>query len=475
MFKCFVDVRGRGEYLPVEESPTVSVVAADPYRLKVVMPSDAVAGAPTWCLVRAEDRFGNPTPRFQGTVALTAREPDVSLPQPHAFGDRDRGAYRFEGVRFSRPGVHSLEARLRGGTQDRFRAASNPVQVARTRPERLLLWGDLHGHTIFSDGRGTVEEFYDVAQRVVGLDFCAVTDHGFELLDAMWEHTKAVTNQRNQPGAFVTFHGYEWSGATPDGGDHNVYFLEDDPPIYRSALALGGDRRNLWVYQGTERIKTVAELMGRLAGHLSDKNVFVIPHFGGRRGNPRWHDARVQRLIEVFSDHRRSEDWAATFLAAGHRVGIMASSDNHYGNPGYGYLTLLHDWDRQEIGTSAVAVYAEAHTREAIFHALYDRRCYATTGERIILDVRAGAHPMGSEVQARRAPEITVRAAGTATIARVEFCRDGQVVHRERPAARVVASAWRDPAFRPDRPSFYHVRVVQVNGELAVSSPLWIN
>lgn len=26
------------------------------------------------------------------------------------------------------------------------------------------------------------------------------------------------------------------------------------------------------------------------------------------------------------------------FLKEGHRLGIMASTDNHYGNPGYGYL-----------------------------------------------------------------------------------------------------------------------------------------
>ena len=98
----------------------------------------------------------------------------------------------------------------------------------------MLLWGDLHGHTLNSDGRGTVEQFYDYAENVAGLDFCAVTDHAFEVLDHMWAHSKKVTNAVYQPGKFVTFQAYEWSGQTDVGGDHNVFFLEDDPPIYRS-------------------------------------------------------------------------------------------------------------------------------------------------------------------------------------------------------------------------------------------------
>lgn len=50
--KCYVDVLGKGEYLPVEAMPTIEVVAAAPHRLHTVMPSDAVIGEPTWCLVR---------------------------------------------------------------------------------------------------------------------------------------------------------------------------------------------------------------------------------------------------------------------------------------------------------------------------------------------------------------------------------------------------------------------------------------
>ena len=466
-FKCFVDARGQGEYLPLANSPTIQVVADAPHRLQVIMPSQATAGQATWCLVRVEDRYGNPAPGYRGTVRLVSRAGMAELPESASFAESDQGVRRIDGIRFRTPGIHTIEV-----TDGAHRGVSNPIRVTRTPPKMRLLWGDLHGHTLFSDGRGTVEQYYDYAQRVAGLDFCAVSDHAFELLDEMWAHSKAVTNRLNQPGRFVTFNAYEWSGTTDVGGDHNVYFLDDDPPLFRSALMY--DPRNLQMDHGSSKVEHVEELFERLAALLTNKNVLCIPHFGGRRGNPRWHDPRVQRLIEVFSDHRRSQAWADTFLAAGHRVGIMASTDNHFGNPGYGYLKILHDWNKQEIGTSLIAVYAQQHTRESIFHALYDRRTYATTGARIIVDFRIDGRPMGTEFQTDSPPTITLSAIGTAPIDRIEINRNGRVAHVARCRTAKADLDWQDSSPPTNSTVCYYARVVQSDGEEAITSPIWI-
>ena len=47
VFKVYVDPRGDDVYYPLIENPTIEIVAAAPYRLSVVMPSDAVVGEPT--------------------------------------------------------------------------------------------------------------------------------------------------------------------------------------------------------------------------------------------------------------------------------------------------------------------------------------------------------------------------------------------------------------------------------------------
>ncbi|MFH1922417.1 MAG: DUF3604 domain-containing protein, partial [Planctomycetota bacterium] len=332
----------------------------------------------------------------------------------------------------------------------------------------------LHGHTLFSDGRGTVEEYYDFARRFAGLDFCAVSDHAFEVVDEMWEHSKRVTNRRNEPGRFVTINAHEWSGNTNVGGDHNVYFLEDNPPLYRSDNYY--DARNLQMYHGPDpKLAHVTDVFEKIEERLGNKDVFCVPHYGGRRGNPTWHNPKVQRLIEVFSEHRRSEDWATTFLTQGHRLGVIASTDCHYGNPGYGYLKPTYDWDHQEIGMAAVAVCAENRTRESIFHALYDRQVYATSGDRILLDFRSDGHPMGSEYRTNVPPTITVEAAGTAPITRVEIKKESRIVSTFEPGKAAVSVRWRDADFRPGQSSYYYVRVIQDNKEEAISSPIWVN
>ncbi len=470
VFKCYADVEGGGEFLPLARSPAVEIVAAQPHRLNVVAPSDAVTSKPTWFLVRAEDRYGNPAPCYRGTVRLhTPGGPEAKCYAEHTFTADDQGVFRFEDVILAEPGVHTLVA-----SDGRFEARSNPVVAGSDPPEKRLLWGDLHGHTLFSDGRGTVEEYYDFAERVAGLDICAVSDHAFEIVDEMWEHSKEVTNAVYRPGSFVTLQAYEWSGNTNVGGDHNVYFLEDDPPLYRSGNYY--DRRNLQMYHGPKpNVPHVKELFERLAQRLGDRDVLCIPHIGGRRGNPEFHHPDVRRAIEIFSEHRRSEAWAGTFLARGQRLAIMASSDNHYGSPGYGYLRPTGDWSNQEIGMGLIGVYAPERTREAVFRALYDRHVYATSGARIVLQVFADGRPMGSEFRTARAPLISIRAVGTTDIARVEINKNGEVVWATTPNECEVQLEWSDRGFNADDPSLYYVRVVQTDREEAISSPIWVN
>ena len=469
VFKCYVDALGNGDFLPLADNPAVEIVGAEPCRLGIVMPSDVLVGKPAWCIVRAEDRYGNPTGSYRGTARFESTDPDARLPAEYTFTADDRGVHRFEDVEFRTAGTQTLTV-----GDGRLEGAGNPVQITRTRPEHLLLWGDIHGHTLYSDGRGTVEEFYKFGRDVAGLDFCAVTDHAFEVLDEMWIHSKRVTNRFNEPGRFVTFQAFEWSGLTSVGGDHNVYFLEDDPPIYRSP-SYYDPRNSQMVHSPESKVNHVTDLFTRLSERMQNKDIFCIPHYGGRRGNPKWHDPKVQRMIEIFSEHRRSEDWATTFLEKGYRLGVMASTDGHFGNPGYGYLKPSGQWDKQEIGMAALAVYAPERTRKSIFRALYDRRVYATSGDRIILDFRADGKPMGSEIRTAWPPVLTIEAEGTAAIQRVEIKKNSKTVHVHEPEGTKVSVEWRDPDFRTDEACYYYVRVLQADNEEAISSPIWVN
>jgi hypothetical protein len=468
-FKVYVDALADGQYLPIESPPTLNVVAASPGVVNLVMPSDAVVGKPTWVIVRAEDAYGNPTFRFEGSIRLETDAPSARLPASVKFAKEDGGVRRVDGVVFNSAGNFTITA-----STDFGKRTGNPVRVRERRSEYRLLWGDLHGHTIYSDGRGSVTDFYDFAKNTAGLDFCAVTDHAFEVTDEQWADSKKVTNTWNQPGEFVTFQAYEWSGMTNVGGDHNVFFLHDDPPIFRSRSFY--DYRNLEMYHGKQTQRNhIEDLFASLDPLLGERDVFAIPHWGGRRANPNFHHPELQRMIEIFSEHQRSDEWAMPFLSNGYRLGIIASTDGHYGNPGYGFLHPAREGETQKVGLASVAVYAQEQTREGIFRALYDRQVYATSGKRIILWFAVDGHMMGSEYTSKAAPQIAGEVVGTADIERIEINKNSEVVQTIQGTGSSMNFRWTDANFHAGDSAFYFVRVFQADGEEAVSSPVWVS
>lgn len=477
--RVFVDADGTGAFLPLAESPSLRFLGASARELLVTAPTDWVAGEPGWVNVWLDDGLGNPATGYRGTVALSAESAGARLPPPHAFRDEDRSAFRFRGVVFDSPGVHRVVARDSEGRE----ARSNPVVVHAEKPASRTLWGDLHTHTRYSDGRGTPDEMFEFGLRYAALDFCAISDHAFITTDAMWEDIKGAVRRFHRPGEYVTLLGYEWSGPRDVGGDHNVYTAGDDMALVRSYLSYSYS--NLRQYHGPARqAGHVEDLFRVLAANSRGDNLLTIPHYGGRPGNPQWHNGMLQRGIEIFSDHRRSEDWVATFLERGHRVGIVASTDNHSGNAGYGVrrtdVTRGRDgpffsrFSPEERGTALMAVQADGLTRRAVFRAIYDRRTYATTGGRIVLHFAVEGQPMGGEVRAGGPIRVSARFAGTDRVAMVRVVKNGRIAYSADPRSDRAEFEFVDPEGAADG-AYYYLDLVQADGEKAVSSPVWVN
>ncbi len=469
-FRAYADVSGQRVFLPCEPDLSIRIRSLSATDLNIVAPGETTVRHPTSVVVGARDAYGNQCSGYTGQIAFSSTDSEAALPDPYEFSSSDDGHKRFESIRLRSVGYQAVSA-----ADNTSSARSNPIRVdAGGGKNRLLLWGDLHGHSLLSDGRGEPEEYYRFARDVACLDVSALTDHDFLLSDERWDRSKRVTNDFYEPGSFVTLQGYEWSGLRNRGGDHNVYFIDDDPPLYRCNTFY--DKRNQHEYHGpTPRVDHVMLLYRVLLRNHGERSVLAIPHHGGRTADPLWQEPRLQRLVEMFSDHGRFEAWAIDFQKRGHRLGFLGSSDTHIGRPGFSYLPWTVDTKTcRKPGKGLVGIYSLEKTREAVFDALYDRRVYATSGERIVLSVNADGHDMGSEYAAEEPVELRVEVMGTDDIAVVEVFKNNRAVYQVKPAAQSCGFTWTDNNFQGTKRASYFLRVSQVNGGLAVSSPIWV-
>jgi hypothetical protein len=130
-----------------------------------------------------------------------------------------------------------------------------------------------------------------------------------------------------------------------------------------------------------------------------------------------FHSPDLEPVLEIHSGHGTFEWFWRDALQRGYHVGVVAGSDDHMGRPGGSYPGRN---DRRFVYGGLTAIYADELSRRSLFDALQARRCYATTGARILLRVDVDGHVMGSSYSTVNPPTIRFHVAGTAPIERVE-------------------------------------------------------
>ena len=409
-FKLDVDPFGTALYEPVTDL-ALEIIGNTAERLYVVTPSDAVVGEPFRVQVRALDRWGNPDPDFRGTIELA---PDLAagLPERYAFTEDDAGVHWFEGITITVPGI----ARIGVSAEGLGAAVSNPIEVHEANPTYRRYWGDLHGQTEETVGTGTIPGFFEYARDVAGIQVTGHQGNDFQITPELWETLCENVEKYNAPGEFVTLHGYEWSGNTTAGGDHNVYLLHTSTPQRSSHTQIENKRDEDHDRYPITRLHEANR--GR-------DDMLIIPHIGGRRADIQWHEPSLEPAIEIASQWGRFEWFAKEALERGYRVGFTGGSDDHSARQGWSAPTLAH----HGVQGALTAFQAPDLSRESIWNTLKARRFYGTTGPRILIDLDVNGQPIGSEFATADVPVITARVAGTTGIDTIELRRGIETVH----------------------------------------------
>lgn len=479
-----VDSDGTNRFkLHTQRSATLTSLAGAPGEMMLHVPTNAVIGQPVTGTLAIIDREDNPV-RVGTSIRLSIRAGEASLPSSVSL-QRGRGFVTFRLIPKAL-GIIRLHA---DSKKLALSADSNPIRVEKGAPALKIYWGDLHSHTNYSfDGVG--DQAFDYARYISGLDFYARTDHTWVpdhdgtttgLTGANWNAYNTETDKHYEPGRFVTLHGYECSFDIPFGdetntyGHHNIYFRNRPGPLFYPQ----------------------ATTLPKIWAAITAGDALTVPHHTGKFPagivfSPQ--NELFRRNIEIYSGHGLSEaydpdgplafeksdftlpskslnypSYAQDAWKAGLHLSTIASTDDHYSHPGKPH------W-------GAAAVFAKSLTRDGIFDALYNRRTYATTGSRIILEFTLDGEPMGALVPVSSPPTLGILVVGTDVIVSVELLRyapgDGNFAVRKRwrPDALEFTTSFLDTEWRQG--AMYYVRVIQKNtvrgrAVMAWSSPIW--
>jgi hypothetical protein len=371
-FRVLADPFAMYNYVELPVQPFVPIVAGPPVGWKAILPTLRRCGEAFSLGFKGEDAWGNPSDQVEGVFVLRPNLPVAGLPQQIAMR-RGEHAMRVEGLSVGEPADLLIEVLDEDG---RTLCTSNPLRIV-AEADLLPYWCDLHGQSEETIGTNSARELIAFARDRAFLDGMSHQGNDFQITTPFWNELNALTREYNEDGRFIIYPGYEWSGNTGLGGDRNVMFMQEGRQIHRSSHALVDDLAD---------VATDANSADDLFQALQDEDCVVIAHIGGRYADIKMaHDVRIERSVEVHSDWGTFEWLIEDALEQGYRIGIVANSDGHKGRHGashpgaslfgaYGGLTCL-------LGREL--------TRAGLFEALRKRHHYATTGCRMVLDVRA--------------------------------------------------------------------------------------
>jgi uncharacterized protein YdeI (BOF family) len=316
--------------------------------------------------------------------------------------------------------------------------------------------GSLHNHTGLSDGTGTPAAAF-TAGKARGLDFMALADHSQAVDDAGWADTLAQANSYTVNGTFVALRGTEY---TQGSEGHINIFDTVRRPVRSDTTA---------TCTTCDFAPALANLYTWLAQH---------PEAVGQFNHPGWMnfndwgyraDAEpTMQLTEVgngaYGFYVWTEEEYLKALDYGWRVGPTNNGDTH-----------SDEWGMDNPGRSGI--WATELTYDGVLEAMAAMRVFATEDGNLELYLKGDGAWMGQTIpnDGNISFEVYVKdpdtVAGDGLISLALYTDQGQVVTSTVPAANPYTWTFALPVSVGVH--YYFARAEQVDGDRAVSAPIW--
>jgi hypothetical protein len=490
-FHLFIDLKGKGDYREPEVF-NFDVRGNVLKNIRIIAPSIVSKNKRFDVIVRFEDEFGNLTNNApEGTLIELSYEQLRENLNWRLFVP-ETGFINLPNLYFNEAGVYKIQL-LNTATKEKF--FSSPIKCFADN-DKNLYWGLLHGETDRVDSTENIESCLRHFRDEQAMQFYATSpfESQEETSNEIWKLISSQVSEFNEDSRFVTFLGFQWFADTPEEGLRQIIYAKDNKPILRKKDPKTGSLKK--IYKGH---------------HV--KELISVPSFSMAKGHETTFEdftPEFERVVEIYNAWGSSEctekEGNLRPIISKDKKGVHASEkgslrkalNQNYrfgfvagGLDDRGIFSELYDSEQVQYTPGLTAIFAIEQTRDALLQALYNRMCYATTGERIIVGFFIAGVPMGSELSTKNKPglvfnrHITGYVAGTSDIKEIQIIRNGTLFHTFHPKENSFEFAFDDSEAlgevtldSPDeRPPFiyYYLRAIQEDGHTAWSSPIWID
>lgn len=490
-FLLYIDATGKGHYGDPEVF-SMDIRGGELSNIRILAPSFVSKNKRFDIIVRFEDAFGNLTNLAHEDTLIELSHEHLRENLTWKLFVPETGFITLPNLYFNEPGIYTIRL-LNAQTKEVF--LSSPIKCF-AENNKHLYWGTLHGESDRFDATENIESCMRHFRDDKAYNYYAVSsfESQEETPNDMWKFVSQNIADFNEEDRFTTFLGFQWDGEPKTEGLRQIIYAKDNKPIHRKKDLKSNTLKKIYKSFSPKEIISIPSFS------MSQRTEFNFENF----------DPDFERVVEIYNAWGSSElskKEGNTFpISSNGETGIKESVEGSIQkalqrNCRFGFIAGglddrgvfgdLFESDQEQYSPGLTGIIAPSHNREALFEALYQRSCYATTGERMIVGLYLAGIPMGRETSTAEKQGLVVNrhlsgyAAGTAKLKKVELIRNGKVLqtftsdtyHLEftyddmEPLEKVCINA------KDKKPNFayYYLRVTQEDGNMAWSSPIWVD
>lgn len=490
-FNLYIDPTGKAHY-DEPEVLSMDIRGADLEIIRILTPSFVTRNKRFDVVVRFEDSYGNLTNNADDETLIELSHEHLRENLNWKLFVPETGFITLPNLYFNEPGIYTICLR-NSHTKETFQSC--PIKCF---PEnaRHLFWGLLHGESERIDSTENIESCLRHFRDEKALNFYGASP--FESVDEtsndIWKLITQNITEFDENDRFTTFQGLQWQGIPKEEGVRHFLYFKDNKQILRKKEPKNSS-------------------LSKIYKSFSPKEMISIPTFTMGKGYEydfKNFDPEFERVVEIYNAWGSSEctkKEGNTFPIQTHgKTGVQESAEGSIQkalqrNCRFGFVAgglddrgIYGDFfesDQEQYSPGLTAIICSEHSRSSLAEALYNRSCYATTGQRIIVGLYLAGLQMGSETTTLQKHGLRINrhlsgyVAGTTKLKTVEIIRNGKVIKTFEPEDYFLDFTYDDMTpiekvtidAKDKKPPFiyYYLRVTQEDGHMAWSSPIWVD